>query len=192
MSNHPAATHTAPATTLRRATSRDAEAVHALLITTWHHAYDDIMGVEAVTTACDGMFTLPQVQSMVAARGSLFQGVLEQAGTLAGYLSLEILPLGRAKLHMLYVHPSFQRRGIGGSLLDYAPEIFPWANTIQLDVLEPNTKAIRLYQSCGFRHIGPRSGMPFANVPVISMQRDLPRRTPWHRALLNYADQLTK
>jgi ribosomal protein S18 acetylase RimI-like enzyme len=192
MSNHPAATQTLPATTLRRTTSRDAEAVRALLITTWHHAYDNIMGEEAVTTACDGMFSLPQIQSMVAARGSFFQGILEQDGALAGFLSLEILPLGQAKLHMLYVHPSFQRRGIGGSLLDYTPEIFPWANAIKLDVLEPNAKAIRLYEACGFRHLGPRRAMPFATVPVISMQRDLPRQTPWHRALLNYAVQLTK
>jgi ribosomal protein S18 acetylase RimI-like enzyme len=192
MQSHPATAQSSAATTLRRAAPRDAEAVRALLITTWHSAYDHIMGEVAVTKACDGMFTLPQIQAMIAARGAIFQGVLEQADSLVGFLSIEVGPFGRTKLHMLYVHPEFQGRGIGPSFLDYAPEIFPWAYAMKLDVLESNVSAIRVYERCGFRRIGKPHSMKFATVPVVSMQRDLGRRIPWYKALLRYADQLTK
>jgi ribosomal protein S18 acetylase RimI-like enzyme len=142
---------TAAASTLRRASQRDCAGIRALLLATWHDAYDHIMGEAAVTSACDRMFTMPQLQQAAALRGPQFMGVLEREGALAGVISIEIGLLGHAKLYMLYVHPAFQRRGTGRAFLDYTPDIFPWAHSISLEVLEPNVRAIRFYERGGFR-----------------------------------------
>jgi ribosomal protein S18 acetylase RimI-like enzyme len=164
------------ATTLRRANQRDCVAIRALLITTWHDAYDPIMGVKAVTEACDIEFTLDVLKRMVAARGPLYLGVLEQDGALVGVISMEISLLGNGKLYMLYVHPAYQGRGIGGSFLDYTPDIFPWAHSITLEVLEPNTPAIRFYEKGGFQRGSPAHRTTYGDVAVIHMRRDFTNR----------------
>lgn len=58
----------------------------------------------------------------------------------------------------LGVHPDHQRRGIGRALVT---ALFEWAapagiERIELDVLDDNPRAIRLYESLGFEHEGVR------------------------------------
>jgi ribosomal protein S18 acetylase RimI-like enzyme len=175
-------------TTLRRATSRDSAAVSALLATTWHNAYDTIMGEAKVTEVCDSLFSVAELHRSLALRGPMFQGILEHGGTLAGFVSLQIGPLGAARLHMLYVLPTLQRRGIGSSFLDYAPAIFPWASSITIEVLEANAKAIRRYEQGGYRKVGVSYHRPpDVSVPVIAMTRHFPGRGNRLKALTQYA-----
>lgn len=66
---------------------------------------------------------------------------------------------GDQQLRRLYVHPEFQNRGIGTSLMDAAlchPRLKDAAN-IYLDVWEYNDGAQRFYKRYGFEVIGTRT-----------------------------------
>jgi putative acetyltransferase len=72
--------------------------------------------------------------------------VCDVDGRLVGFLSL----LGN-EVGAIFVHPAFQRRGIGRSLMDRARAARPH---LELDVFEANMAGRRFYEEYGFRVVG--------------------------------------
>ena len=54
-------------------------------------------------------------------------------------------------LSRLYVHPPYQRQGIGSKLLQAGITAFPTSRTIRLEVEENNQTAYTFYHNHGFR-----------------------------------------
>jgi len=81
--------------------------------------------------------------------------VLESDGVLAAY---GILALGAGESHILNlcVHPDYQRRGLGKTMLRHLLEVADkhHANVTYLEVRPSNFPAIRLYLDSGFDEIG--------------------------------------
>ena len=57
-------------------------------------------------------------------------------------------------LYSLYVHPEWQRKGIGSALLDAVIAHHPEAKAIRLEVLKDNAAAIAWYRTKGFETYG--------------------------------------
>jgi ribosomal protein S18 acetylase RimI-like enzyme len=57
-------------------------------------------------------------------------------------------------LYSLYVHPEWQRKGIGSALLDAVIADHPEAKAIRLEVLKDNAAAIAWYRTKGFETYG--------------------------------------
>jgi ribosomal protein S18 acetylase RimI-like enzyme len=130
----------------------DVEAIAALAQEIWQSAYA-------------GMISQPQIDYMLAQRynaarlceelatpgywwdQAFFDGV--RVGFAASYLTG--IP-GEIKLDKVYVHPSQQRSGIGGALIDSAMAHGREAgcNTLILAVNKQNAKAIAAYEKRGF------------------------------------------
>ena len=66
--------------------------------------------------------------------------------TTVGQISDDTIVLAR-----LYVHPQYQRHGIGSQLFQAGSTAFPTARTIRLEVEEQNYAAYRFYKNHGFR-----------------------------------------
>ncbi len=82
--------------------------------------------------------------------------VAEINGFVVGYVTGFLAKEGVGRVFSLAVHPSYQNRGVGGSLLKGIIEIFQSFGVfeITLEVRSGNTKARRLYERHGFRQIG--------------------------------------
>jgi ribosomal protein S18 acetylase RimI-like enzyme len=80
--------------------------------------------------------------------------VAELDGVLAGYVQFD-----DEELQRLYVETELQGRGIGRALLDAALEHprLARAPRVHLQVWEENERAVRLYESAGFRRAGTTS-----------------------------------
>ena len=61
---------------------------------------------------------------------------------------------GEIILYSLYVHPEWQRKGIGSALLDAVIADHPEAKAIRLEVLKDNAAAIAWYRTKGFETYG--------------------------------------
>lgn len=139
---------------VRTASSRDLEAVRALLVETWHDTYDAIYGVERVTAITDDWHSIPSLEARLKRPNSEFL-VADDGARLGGMAFAAATDEGRAvMLHQLYVLPACQGRGIGGMLLDEIESCFPEAGKVRLEVEEANEKAVAFYLAQGFAKVG--------------------------------------
>jgi ribosomal protein S18 acetylase RimI-like enzyme len=77
-------------------------------------------------------------------------------------------------LYTLYVHPQWQRQGVGSALLQAAVAGFPDAKAIRLEVLKENAAAIRWYNARGFAIYGEtKNATNTPNVAALYMDKNL-------------------
>ncbi|MER9213438.1 GNAT family N-acetyltransferase [Mesorhizobium sp. M0663] len=151
---------------VRTAGERDLAAVRALLIETWHATYDAIYGAARVTEITDewhsiaalkARLTRPNSEFLVADDGKSIGGMAFAAATTDPAIVM---------LNQLYVHPAWQRQGIGQALLDEIEASFPEARTLRVEVEEANAPAVAFYRARGFlpagntADCGGASGLP--------------------------------
>ena len=138
-----------PEYTIRDANADDLPAIRDLLVTTWHHTYDDIYGEERVNDitarwhsvqalanglhTADGCFLVAEIEERIVATAYAGEGEGSDV-----------------KLFRLYVHPDCQGGGLGGALLERITAAFPSADTITLEVEPENHNAISFYERHGF------------------------------------------
>jgi ribosomal protein S18 acetylase RimI-like enzyme len=133
---------------IRPAREEDVPALADLARRTWLDAFGDSLAPEDAEAAADETRSEERFRRALGERTIL---VAEDDGALVGYAEL-----GDDTLHRLYIETAHQGRGIGRTLLDAAlahPRLAA-APRVSLQVWEKNPRAIRLYESVGFRRSG--------------------------------------
>ncbi len=159
---------------VRSATEADLQAVHELLVETWHATYDAIYGAERVAAITDDWHSIaslkarlirPNSEFLVADDGKRLGGMAFAAATTDPKIVL---------LNQLYVHPAYQRQRIGQSLLDEVEASFPEMDTLRLEVEEANAAAIAFYKANGFRPAGRTADCGGSSgLPALIMEKRL-------------------
>lgn len=108
---------------------------------------------------------LPRVSDHPDADQLVFGAFVEDqlAGVAGLRFEKQVRTRHKATLFGMFVLQTFAGRGIGKSLVQRAIEhagSSPGTRIVQLTVTESNTRALRFYESCGFRSFGVE---PFAN-----------------------------
>lgn len=160
---------------VRRAEREDAETIRRLLIKTWHHTYDSLMGPEEVTKITGAWHAIETLREQISADDQLFL-VAELDGEIAGHAyALEDAP-GTLNLSRLYILPSAQGKGLGRALLEHVEQHFPDSKTMHLEVHERQHQAHRFYKANGFEVIGKTAHCGGdSDVPALIMEKKLAR-----------------
>jgi ribosomal protein S18 acetylase RimI-like enzyme len=160
---------------VRTASERDLAAVRALLVETWHATYDAIYGVERVTEITDDWHSIASLKARMARPNSEFL-VADDGKAIGGmaYAAATSDPK-LVMLHQLYVHPSFQGKGIGKMLLDAIEDSFPDARMLRLEVEAENTPALAFYRANSFIQAGETAncGGPQSGIPAMVLEKAL-------------------
>ena len=160
---------------VRTASERDLAAVRALLVETWHATYDAIYGVERVTEITDDWHSIASLRAQMGRPNSEFL-VADNGKEIGGmaYAAASTDPK-LVMLHQLYVHPSFQGKGIGKMLLDEIEDNFPDARTLRLEVEAENKSALAFYRASGFVQAGATAncGSPQSGIPAMVLEKAL-------------------
>jgi ribosomal protein S18 acetylase RimI-like enzyme len=146
--------------TIRRVAASEAEYLSRLARDVYVAAFGHSFAWRDLLAHIEGHLSLRAVRTALAE--SVFLGA-EAEGRLIGFVQFEgrgdaSSQLGSCgDIRRLYVLPEFQRRGVGGSLLEAAlshPELY--GRTIRLDVWERNEAAQRFYRKFGFQVVGAK------------------------------------
>jgi ribosomal protein S18 acetylase RimI-like enzyme len=140
----------ARADVIRPAHEGDIPELAALARRTWLDAFGNSVSVENAAAEADEGRSEERFRAALAERTIL---VAEENDTLVGYVEFDDTELCR-----LYVETELQGRGIGRALLDAAlahPRLAS-AERVALQVWDENTRAVRLYESVGFRRVGTK------------------------------------
>ena len=161
---------------MRTASERDLAKVSALLGETWHATYDALYGAAKVEELTEKWHSVPALKARLARKDAEFV-VADNGKDIGGmgYAAMsETLKKG-VVLHQLYVHPSFQRQGIGRDMFAELETCFPDAEFMQLEVDPQNRAALSFYEGLGFRKIGETSncGDGQSGIAAIIMEKPL-------------------
>ena len=156
-------------THIRRARPDDLAEVSDLLVETWHDTYDALLGAETVTRITGEWHSVEALSRQLGLPDTAFL-VAEAKGRIVGHVFTNARELPVLVIARLYVRPSWQRRGIGKSLLGAAAAIDPQIRIIRLDVEAENRKGTSFYRREGFR---PAGEVFQAGIRHIRMEKNL-------------------
>ncbi|MHC5306899.1 GNAT family N-acetyltransferase [Bartonella sp. LJL80] len=141
---------------IRTASKDDINAIHDLLVETWHATYDDLIGREEVEKMT-AQFHAPELLKKYLSRPSSEYVVADDGETLHGVAyAVQGAVKGDSEiavLFQLYVKPESQRQGIGQRLLIEIEEAFPAARKIRVNVHQKNERARQFYAMQGYKQL---------------------------------------
>lgn len=142
---------------IRTASRNDINAIHDLLVETWHATLDDLVGREEVdrkiahdytTDMLKKMLSRPASEYVVADDGDMLHGVAYAAqGAVKGDSEIALV------LH-LCVKPESQGQGIGQRLLIELEEAFPAARKIRVVLNKKDVWTQKFFEEQGYKHLG--------------------------------------
>ena len=145
---------------IRTASKDDINAIHDLLIETWHAVFDDLVGREEVDRRISHdytpdilkkMLSRPASEFIVADDGELLHGVAYAAqGAVKGDSEI-------ALVFHLCVKPESQGQGIGQRLLIELEEAFPAARKIRISLNKKDERAQKFFKEQGYKRLGKNS-----------------------------------
>ena len=161
---------------VRRCRPRDISALSNLLKVCWHATYDQMLGRDQAAWAGRHLRSKFNLGLWIA------RSLLSRASTVL-VATRDNGPVGHAMgqrdgseiiLYSLYVHPDWQRKGIGSALLDAVIADHLEAKAIRLEVLKDNAAAIAWYQANGFESYGEtKNATGTSEVAAIYMDKKL-------------------
>lgn len=159
---------------VRSAGESDLKKVQTLLAETWRATYTAFYGPEKVEALIAEWHSPEALKKRLKAPRSEFL-VADDGRAIAGmaYAAMAGAPEKTAILHQLYVHPDYQRQGIGQDLFAEIETCFPDANIMRLEVEPANEAAIAFYERHGFLKAGEVSdcGGGKSGIPALVMEK---------------------
>jgi ribosomal protein S18 acetylase RimI-like enzyme len=161
---------------VRTASDRDLEKVRTLLSETRHATYDSIYGAAKVQEITDSWNSLAALKAKLAKKGGEF--LVADDGKRIGGMGFASMAENMAKtamLHQLYVHPDFQRQGIGRDIFAELETCFPDAEVMRLEVEPKNTAGVAFYHAHGFVEVDRITdcGVAGSGIDAIVMEKPL-------------------
>lgn len=142
---------------IRTASRNDINAIHDLLVETWHATLDDLVGRGEVdrkiahdytTDMLKKMLSRPASEYVVADDGDMLHGVAYAAqGAVKGDSEIALV------LH-LCVKPESRGQGIGQRLLIELEEAFPAARKIRVVLNKKDVRTQKFFEEQGYKHLG--------------------------------------
>lgn len=130
----------------------DVEAIAVLAREIWQSAYAGIIGQAQIDYMLGQRYNAPRLREELATPGYWWDQAFVD-GSRVGFSSGCLTELaGEIKLDKVYVHPTQQRSGIGGALIEtvMAHGREAGCHTLILAVNKQNAKAIAAYEKHGF------------------------------------------
>jgi N-acetylglutamate synthase-like GNAT family acetyltransferase len=161
---------------VRTAGAADVDQIRALLVETFHGAYDPFYGPDQVKRMVDGWHSPAAIRARIQKKDGEFL-VADSGRDIGGvgYAAMYPKMAKTAMLYQLYVKPSCQNEGVGRDIFAELETCFPDAEIMRTEVALPNVRAHAFYQRLGFTEVDRMEewGAPNSGLPAIIMEKRL-------------------
>lgn len=138
---------------IERADVNDVPEIKQVLGETWRATYSSFLSQATINTVTS-VWHSPDRLAAETQNPLIFFGVARIGdGAIIGLITMGQLSEDTVVLSRLYVHPQYQRQGIGSQLLQAGVTAFPTTRIVRLEVEENNHSAHMFYHSHGFREV---------------------------------------
>jgi ribosomal protein S18 acetylase RimI-like enzyme len=138
--------------TIYKVQQEDISEVKQVLSHTWKDTYGSFLSdktIEKVTTVWHD----PEALKAQAMNPEIYFAVAKEEGKIVGLITARKIDDVTIFMNRLYIHPDYQRQGIGSKLFDSSLEAFPNAKVVRLEVEEENKKGLSFYLKQGFKEV---------------------------------------
>lgn len=138
--------------TIYRVTQEDIPEAKQVLSHTWKDTYGSFLSnktIEKVTTVWHD----PEALKAQAMNPEIYFAVAKEEGKVVGLITVRKIDEMAIFMNRLYIHPDYQRRGIGSKLFDSSLQAFPTSKVVRLEVEEENKKGLSFYLKQGFTEV---------------------------------------
>ena len=136
---------------IERANIENVPEIKQVLSETWRATYSLFLSQATINTVTSVWHSPDQLAAEIQNPRIFFGVARTDHGAIIGLTTMGQLTDEMVVLSRLYVHPQYQRQGIGSQLLQAGITAFPTARTIRLEVEENNHSAYTFYHNHGFR-----------------------------------------
>src|SRR5688572_6737358 len=133
---------------IERVRIEDIADIKRVLSETWVDTYRDILSPRTIQKVTS-VWHDPERLAEQAQNPAMFFGAAKEEGKIVGLVTAASIDKDTIMVFRLYVHPHFQRRGIGSDLLKTTLLAFPDAKKLRLEVEEENKKGLSFYRKQG-------------------------------------------
>jgi ribosomal protein S18 acetylase RimI-like enzyme len=136
---------------IERASIENVPEIKQVLSETWRATYSSFLSQVTINTVTSVWHSPEQLATEVQNPHIFFGVAKTDTGAIIGLTTMGQISDDTVVLSRLYVHPQYQRQGIGSRLLQACITAFPTARTIRLEVEGNNHSAYTFYHNHGFR-----------------------------------------
>ncbi|BCL82284.1 N-acetyltransferase [Ktedonobacteria bacterium brp13] len=139
--------------TVHRVKAEELLQVKELLSATWIDTYGHFLS-ERTIQKVTAVWHHPDALQAQAKDPTIYFGVAkDETDKIVGLVTVQKVDAHTLFMARLYVHPQYQRQGIGGQLMSTAIHAFPGMQKLQLEVEEQNQKGLTFYVKQGFQRL---------------------------------------
>jgi ribosomal protein S18 acetylase RimI-like enzyme len=136
--------------TIRRATPDDAAKISALLAASWHRTYDDLMSIAEVNKMTSIAHAPDKLIAEINAPSIVTLVAVDENQLVQGVVKVEKRENAELYLDRLHIEPSAFGTGLADQLFNAAIKAAGPHESISLEVLQGNDRAIGFYVKRGF------------------------------------------
>ncbi len=146
-----------------------------LLSLTWSDTYGAFLPQNVIEEVTATWHHADRLRAEAQRPDEYFGVAKAEDGRIVGLITMHVRESdGIGIISRLYVHPEFQRQGIGAALLDAAVRAFPAVRRLRLEVEEQNAKGRAFYAKQGFNQIGAkREDISGIIVETLVLEKDI-------------------
>lgn len=158
---------------IHRARVEEVPEIKKVLSETWIDTYGNTYSQETIQRVTIEWHNPELIASQIR-NPDFFFGIAKDGKNVVGLTTVRRLDEDTLMMDRLYVHPDYQRQGIGTKLMEETIQSFPGANRLRLEVEEQNQKGIDFYRKQSFLEISRRTEkVGDDTMPVIEMEKTL-------------------
>lgn len=156
-----------------RAKVEEVPEIKKVLSETWVDTYGRTYSQETIQKVTTEWHN-PELLASQIQNPDFFFGIAKEDNHIVGLTTVRKLDEETIMMYRLYVHPDYQRHGIGTKLMEEAIKSFPGAKKLRIEVEEQNQKGISFYRKQGFKELGKKiEKVGNDTLPTVEMEKNL-------------------